>query len=380
MSAFALVLAAGTGSRMGLGRNKALADLSGMPIVCRSVAAFDGLVDGVLVVTGKADLAAVRALLPGIPVVEGGATRQQSVLCGLRALPEAVDLVLVHDAARPLVPADVIRRCLASTRAHGSGVASIPVKDTIKRADAEGLVRGTLNRQSLRAAQTPQGFHREALQRALEVMEERGTLCTDDAAAMEAMGMLVHWVEGDEINIKLTTPGDMALAQWLLGQKGANAVRMGHGMDAHRLVADRALVLCGVTIPHEKGLLGHSDADVATHALMDALLGAAALGDIGRHFPDSDPAYRGISSIALLERVVALLGRQGYAPSNVDVTIIAQRPKLAPHMPQMIACVAAALGLPEECVSIKATTTEGMGFEGEELGMSAHAVAVVAAI
>ncbi|MDR0929168.1 MAG: 2-C-methyl-D-erythritol 4-phosphate cytidylyltransferase [Oscillospiraceae bacterium] len=374
---WALVMAAGTGSRMGLGHNKALAELSGVPIVCRSVAAFEGLVDGVLVVTGAADLAAMRALLPGVPVAEGGATRQQSVLCGLRALPETAEWVLVHDAARPLVPAEVIRRCIDSTRAHGSGVASVPVKDTIKQADANGLVRATLDRQTLRAAQTPQGFSRSALQRALETMEARGLTCTDDAAAMEAMGAPVHWVEGDERNIKLTTPADMALAKVLLGEKGGNAVRMGHGMDAHRLTEGRALVLCGVNIPYEKGLLGHSDADVAVHALMDALLGAAALGDIGRHFPDTDPAYRGISSIALLEKVVALIRRQGYAPCNVDVTIVAQRPKLAPYMPEMIARVAAALGLPEDCVSIKATTTEGMGFEGEGLGMSAHAVATI---
>jgi len=231
-------------------------------------------------------------------------------------------------------------------------------------------------RASLYEAQTPQAFHARALRAAIEALEARGETVTDDAAAMEAAGESVRLVEGAYTNIKLTTPEDLAMAEWMLRGQSA-APRTGYGYDAHRLVEGRPLVLCGVEIPFEKGLLGHSDADVALHALMDALLGAACLGDIGRHFPDSDERYRGVSSALLLEQVRELLAEKGWAVESVDVTVVAERPKLKGYMERMCARTAEALKISPDRVNVKATTTEGMGFEGEGLGISAHATATI---
>ncbi|MCL1964590.1 MAG: 2-C-methyl-D-erythritol 4-phosphate cytidylyltransferase [Firmicutes bacterium] len=375
MSVWALIMAAGSGARMGLGHNKVLAPLAGMPVLARSAAAFNGLVDGKIIVTRAEDMEAVRAMLPSETVVRGGKTRQQSVLRGLEALPARAEIVLVHDAARPLVTRRVIERCIASARAHGSGVAGVPVKDTIKRVDSHGAVWETPPRAALRAAQTPQAFGVVTLRAAIEALEARGEIATDDAAAIEASGGTVYMVEGAETNLKLTTPEDLRMAEWMLGDGPRG--RVGHGYDAHRLVAGRPLILCGVTIPYEKGLLGYSDADVATHALMDALLGAAALGDIGCLFPDNDPAYKGISSMLLLRKVARLLREKGFSIGNADVTIVAQRPKLSPYRDAMVRAVAAALTIPPAAVNIKATTTEGLGFEGEGLGICAFAVSMI---
>lgn len=375
MSVWALLMAAGSGTRMGLKENKVFAAIGSVPILQRSVRAFEGEVDGVLVVARAEDMDAVHALVPDVPVVEGGATRQASVLCGLRALPQAADIVLVHDAARPFVDRETIRRCIEGVRRHGSGVAAVPVKDTIKQVRTDGSILGTPPRETLWIAQTPQAFHPAALRQALETLTARGDAVTDDASAMELTGQRVWLVEGTYANIKMTTPEDLAVAEGLLG--GLRPMRIGHGYDVHRLAQGRRLVLCGVEIPFDQGLLGHSDADVALHALTDALLGAAAMGDIGRHFPDSDPALEGADSAALLGRVRAMLSAQGFLPGNVDITIIAQRPKLAPYIEAMRASVAAVLDMPLRNVNVKATTSEGLGFEGEGRGISAHAVATL---
>ena len=258
-------------------------------------------------------------------------------------------------------------------RKYGSGVAATPVTDTIKRVGADDIVADTPPRGQLRAVQTPQGFSRALLCRAHAEIAQR---CTDDAALVEQLGVPVHLCPGSPHNLKLTTPEDIALAEFYL----SGMPRIGHGYDAHRLVEGRRFILGGVDIPHEKGLLGHSDADVLLHAIADALLGAAALGDIGRHFPDKDPQYEGISSLILLQKTAEILRNHGFAPMNIDATVIAQRPKLAPHIDQMRENIAAALSLSEEAVSVKATTSEHMGFEGEELGISAHAVAMICKI
>lgn len=378
MSVWAVIVAAGSGTRMRLAVNKALAPLVGKTVLERSLEAFEGLVDGAVVVYRTQEEQAVRALNLRARLARGGETRQDSVLSGLRALPEDAEIVLVHDAARPFVRRETIAACIESVRKYGSGVAAVPVTDTIKRAEQNGVVRETLPREQLWAMQTPQAFRTQELRRAIELLAARGESATDDARAMEACGYCVRLVESDGGNVKLTRPEDMELARLRLGEREAKTMqRIGHGYDAHRLVEGRKLILCGVEIPYEKGLLGHSDADVALHALMDALLGAAALGDIGGHFPDSDEKYRGISSLLLLKETARILAAQGAKPVNVDVTIIAQRPKLKPFMEQMRANVAQALELPLTRVSVKATTTEGMGFEGEGLGISAHAVALL---
>ena len=386
----AVIVAAGRGSRMGLGRNKVLAPLAGVPVIVRTVRAFEetGLFDGgIVVVTGEDDLPEMRALLArfgvGAALTLGGADRQESVYRGLQAVNPAADVIAIHDGARPLVTRAVIERTIKSAQRFGSGVAAVMLKDTVKRVDAEGVVVDTPRRDALRAVQTPQTFEARLIREAHARFAQGTERATDDAMLAEWAGRRVRLTEGDVENIKLTTPEDMLLAgQVILRREGrtkeeTNMLRSGHGYDVHRLVEGRKLILCGVEVPYTLGLLGHSDADVALHALMDALLGAAALGDIGRHFPDTDPAYAGADSGRLLDHVVSLLEQKGYAVGNVDVTIICQRPKLKDYIEQMRENVAAHLKVDPDCVNIKATTTEKLGFEGEGLGISSHAVACI---
>ena len=379
----AIVLAGGSGQRMGADCNKVLLSLAGEPVICRSVRAFLPFVDVLVLVCRAIDRDAIQKALESsgidaasIRFAEGGTDRQASVWNGLQALPEACDRVLIHDGARCLVDSATIRRVMTSVEQCGTGVAVIPVTDTIKVVNADDYVLSTPSRASLRAVQTPQGFLTslliEAHQQALQD-DYRGT---DDASLLEHMGHPVKLVEGNKRNIKLTTPEDMKMAASLL-EESIPDFRVGHGFDVHRLTEGRDLILCGVNVPHALGLLGHSDADVALHALMDAMLGALALGDIGQHFPDTDPKYKGISSMALLEHVVQLLDSHGAKVTNADITIAAQKPKLAPFIPVMRTNVAKVLDLPEQRVSVKATTTEHLGFEGREEGISATAVCMV---
>jgi len=351
-------------------------------VIVRAARAFVKLMDGLIVVARREDQTVIRAALDqaGIEarIVEGGDTRQASVWNGLCALPEACRYVLVHDGARCLVDEATICRVMESVENCGTGVAAVPCVDTIKRVDASELVAETPDREFLRAVQTPQGFAVPLLRKAHEAAQAEGWLGTDDASLVERYTGAVRLTLGDRRNIKLTTPEDMMMAEaFLLHELALPDLRVGQGYDVHRLVPERKLILCGVEVPHTLGLLGHSDADVALHALMDAMLGAMALGDIGRHFPDSDPAYKGISSMKLLEHVTALLRQHRARVTNADVTIVAQKPKLLPYIPQMRANVAAVLGLPVERVNVKATTTEKLAFEGREEGISAQAVCMV---
>ena len=378
---YAIILAGGSGSRMGAGCNKVLLTLGGEPVIQRSIRAFEGLVDGVVLVSREEDIPAMGAMLAksglAAVVVAGGATRQESVWNGLCALPEGVEHVLIHDGARCLVDEETIRRCKASVEVHGTGVAAVPVVDTIKQVGADGNVAATPDRSSLMAVQTPQGFRLPLIMKAHEAARQAGFTGTDDASLVERIGHPVRLTPGNRRNIKLTTPEDINMAEAFLNG-GLPSLRVGQGYDVHRLVEGRELILCGVTVPHTLGLLGHSDADVALHALMDAMLGAMALGDIGKHFPDTDERYRGISSMKLLEHVVALLAEHGARVTNCDVTIVAQKPKLLPYIPQMRQNVADALSLPLDRVNVKATTTERLAFEGREEGISAQAVCMVA--
>ena len=389
----AVIVAAGRGSRMGLDRNKVLYPLCGEPIVVRTVRAFTdcGLFDGgVVVVTGRDDMDEMRAMFDraGVAVravVEGGADRQESVFCGVRACDEQANIIAIHDGARPLVTRGVIARTIESAKTYGSGVAAVMLKDTIKRVDESGCVIDTPIRDTLRAVQTPQTFDAKLIREAHERFKsgnEAGLRATDDAMLAEWMGHTVRLTAGDVENIKLTTPEDMLLAGEVLVRRGeakkeGSTMRIGHGYDVHRLVEGRKLILCGVEIPHTVGLLGHSDADVAYHALTDALLGAAAMGDIGRHFPDTDPQYKGADSGKLLDHVMELIWAKGYVVGNVDVTIIAQKPKLKDYIETMRENIAAHLKVDLDCVNVKATTTEKLGFEGEMLGISTHAVACI---
>ncbi len=377
----AIILGGGSGQRMGAKCNKVLLPIAGKSMIVRSVEAFVPLVEQVVVVSREEDMPVMASELAqnglDVPMVSGGATRQESVWRGLQALSGQCGGVLVHDGARCLVTADVIQRCMVSVEKCGTGVAAVPVTDTIKTVSDANIALDTPNRASLRAVQTPQGFKVDLLRQAHEQAQRDGFLGTDDASLVERLGVPVQLTEGSRRNIKLTTPEDLLMAEAFFAEQALPALRVGQGYDVHRLVEGRPLILCGVTVPHTLGLLGHSDADVALHALMDAMLGAMALGDIGKHFPDTDEAYRGISSMLLLRHVVALLKAHHARVTNCDVTIVAQKPKLLPYIPQMRQNVADALELPLARVNIKATTTEKLGFEGEEKGISAQAVCMV---
>ncbi len=374
MSTWAIIAAAGAGTRMGGEKVKTLQMLAGRAVISHSVSQLRPFVGGIIIAAREQDIPAFEQALAhdgqqAERYVVGGRERRDSVEAALAALPEDCDLVLVHDGARPLVSAALIRRVIDSARLLGSGVPALPLTDTVKRVDQAGLCVETINREMLRSVQTPQGFRREIIEAAYA---EGVGPATDDASLVEQIGLPVHLVMGERENIKLTLPGDLERAQEML--QGHSLPRVGLGYDVHRLVEGRKLILCGVEIPHDRGLLGHSDADVATHALIDALLGAAGLSDIGSQFPDSEPAYKGISSLALLDKTLEKLVSQGFMPYNADISIAAQAPKLAPYVARMRQSLADAMGIPAARVSVKATTTEGLGFEGRGEGMSARAV------
>lgn len=378
---WAIVVAAGRGVRFGKPYNKVFHPLDGESILTRCLSALTkaNAYDGIVLVISQQDkeayseLASREGPYPLVrKIVFGGDTRQESVMNGLAALPSETKLVAIHDAARPFVSTALIRALNEAAAREGAAIPATPMTDTVKVMDSEGYAVQTPDRSTLCAVQTPQVFDLEKLMYAHRRAAEDHFPATDDASIYERyIGRVKVVMTPDcQENIKVTVQKDIRSGAFVMP-------RIGQGYDAHRLVEERDLILCGVKIPYEKGLLGHSDADVALHALMDALLGAAALGDIGRHFPDTDPQYKGISSLKLLEHVVKLLSSRGLAAVSVDVTIIAQRPKLKNYMDEMKQNVCTALSLPEDRVNIKATTTEGMGFEGEGLGISSQAVALL---
>ena len=379
----AVLVAAGSSTRMGF--DKLSFDLGGETVVQRSIRAFAEcpLVDEIVLVAGKnrefLEQQAAACQKP-VQVVPGGATRAESAKNGV--LAASGEIVAVHDAARPFVSEAVIEAALNAAALCGAAAPAVPVKDTVKtakRGDGKTVPEGcsvieTPDRSTLYAVQTPQCFDRAEYLAALEELDaEKARLVTDDCSLFELTGRAVQLTQGDYANYKITTREDLPRPE----QKEEHKMRIGHGYDVHRLVEGRKLILGGVEIPFEKGLLGHSDADVLAHAVMDAVLGAAALGDIGQHFPDNDPAYAGADSLELARHVARILSEHGYRVENIDATILCQRPKLAPHIPAMRANLAAAFGLPVEAVSVKATTEEHLGFTGEGLGIAAHAVALI---
>lgn len=355
--------------------------LAGRPLIGHALDTFRAhpAVSEIIIVVAAEETERARQFIAAGPsrvtekVVTGGAERRDSVWQGLQEVSAGTDIVLVHDAARPFISHRVIDACVAAVRHYGAAVVACPLADTVKRAAPEGFVEATLPREGLWGAQTPQGFRFPLLFDAYRRAVAEDWPVTDDAAVVERAGHRVHLVEGEVMNFKITRPEDLALAERL----ATGPPRTGIGYDVHRLVPDRPLVLGGVTIPHTTGLLGHSDADVVTHAIMDALLGAAALGDIGQHFPDSDPQFHGISSLQLLARVAEKIHQAGFVPVNVDAVIVAQAPKLAPFIEEMRGQLAMALTLPRETVSVKATTTEGLGFTGTGEGIAAYATVCI---
>lgn len=375
----AVIVAAGSATRM-QGIDKMLVPLAGVPVVLRSVRALaaSDCIDSLVIVTRTECMETLRTLCAEVSkpvtVVAGGASRPESVLAGLAALPEGTELAAIHDGARPLVTQAVIAEAVEAAERCGAAAPAVPVHDTIKQAE-NGLVRATPERKTLFAVQTPQVFDVKLLKTVLRAAMARGIALTDDCSAVEAAGKPVVLTQGCEENLKITTPVDLTLAEAIL--KRRKTMRIGHGYDVHRLTEGRRLILGGVEIPFERGLDGHSDADVLVHALMDALLGAAGLRDIGVLFPDNDPAYKNISSMLLLDRVMLTLEHAGYAVGNVDVTVLAQRPKLKDYIPVMRENLARAMKIPLDCVNIKATTEEGLGFTGSGEGIACHAVCLL---
>lgn len=385
---WAIVPAAGAGRRMGAAIPKQYLPLAGQALIVHTLNALlaDPRLSGVVVAISAEDewwpeVAVQCVTNKPLWVVAGGAERSQSVLNGLEALRERAhpdDWALVHDAARPcLSPADLERLFTELADDPVGGLLAVPLADTLKQADASGRVAATVDRSSLWRALTPQMFRLGRLRDALREALARGLTVTDEAAAMEAAGFAPRLIEGRADNLKVTRPEDLALAEFYLTRGSERVMRIGHGFDVHAFGPGEFITLGGVRIPHTHGLIAHSDGDVLLHALCDALLGAAGLGDIGQHFPDSSAEFCKIDSRILLRRVVALLQEQRLTVGNVDATIIAQAPRMAAHIAAMREGIAADLQIALERVNVKATTTERLGFTGRGEGIAVHAVALL---
>ena len=379
MHVSAIIAAGGRGSRFGSAQPKQLLTLGGAPILKRTVDVFlQGYPFDEVIVALPEELAAnPPSYLDDVMVVAGGARRQDSVANAFRHVAPSSQVIVIHDAARPLVTAALIERTVDAAYAHGAAIAALQARDTVKRGDASRIIRDTLPREEIFLAQTPQAFRVGVLRDAL-ALASSATDATDEAMLAEQAGHHVHLVDGDPRNLKITTPEDLEVAERLVGgATRAAALRIGNGYDLHRLVAGRPLILGGVTIPFDKGLEGHSDADAICHAVTDAILGAASAGDIGRHFPDADPAFKGANSIELLTRAVDVVRRAGYAIGNIDVVVIAQRPKLAPYVDAIRERLARALGIEASQVSVKGKTNEGVDSTGAGDAIAVHAVALI---
>ena len=340
-------------------------------------------IDEIIVVVRDCDIETVKILLDEYKItkltriVKGGATRQASVLNGINAASGR--FVFIHDAARPFVTPEQISEVVNETHRFGAAALGVPIKDTLKTVKKDGMISETVDRENKYSIQTPQGFEIEMIRAAHREAERKGVSVTDDCALAELSGASVKVVEGSSLNIKLTTPEDIILAEGILNSKKGETeqVRVGLGYDVHRLVKERELILGGIKIPYELGLLGHSDADVLLHSIMDAMLGAAALGDIGTHFPDTDEKWRGADSCMLLAAVRNILKENGFSVVNIDATIIAQKPKLADFIPHMREKISEVLEISAACVSVKATTTEKLGFCGRGEGIAAEAICMI---
>ncbi len=387
----AILAAAGRGTRLGAAAPKQMLALGDRTILQRSfeiVEAHDQIHE--IVIALPPDLAAapppylVSARKP-VRVVDGGSRRQDSVANAFRQISNAATVIVVHDAARPFASADLFSRVIEAAAKGGAAIAALQASDTVKEATAAPGVRiaaRTLVRESIYLAQTPQAFTRLVLEDAIELSRRSTGTATDEASLAEQAGHPVRLVDGESSNIKITTQRDLDVSNALLGigeagSEGRSVTRVGIGYDLHRLEAGRPLIIGGVRIPHETGLAGHSDADVLCHAVTDAILGAAAAGDIGQHFPDTDPRWKGADSIELLKGAAAIARAGGYAVVNVDAVIIAERPKLAAHVPSMRANLAQAMGVDISAVSVKGKTNEKVDALGRNEAIAVHAVAMV---
>ncbi|MDR3363519.1 MAG: 2-C-methyl-D-erythritol 2,4-cyclodiphosphate synthase [Clostridiales Family XIII bacterium] len=390
-----IIAAGGAGTRFGADAPKQFLDVGGQSMLAAAARPFvrlgyadelvfavpDGFIEqtrklmadelGAIWAGGQGGMQILHAEAAGrhikLRAICGGEDRAASVRAGLEAASVREGLVLIHDAARPFVSEALIERVLEAANACGAAVPAVPIRDTVYIAGADSYASEIPDRAKLRAVQTPQGFDFALISAAHERALQDGIFVTDDGMPVLAAGGRVSLVDGDLANIKITRADDLPEA----------GLRVGAGFDAHRFAEGRPLILGGVEIPFEKGLAGHSDADVLTHALMDAILGALCEGDIGKLFPDADPAYEGVSSLKLLGEVTALMRARGYGLGNADLTLVCERPRMAPYREEVTQKLAAALGTAPENVSLKATTTEKLGFAGREEGIAAEAVVLL---
>jgi 2-C-methyl-D-erythritol 4-phosphate cytidylyltransferase/2-C-methyl-D-erythritol 2,4-cyclodiphosphate synthase len=386
MSVAAIVAAGGQGRRLGGATPKQFVEIGGRTMLERTLDVFiaHSSIDEIVVVLpadGPRPASLADSVKP-VKVVAGGDRRQDSVAAGFSAIGDQVDVVVVHDAARPFVDAATIDRTIEGARRSGAAIAALRASDTVKEVDPQNpdRVARTLPRESIWLAQTPQAFARDVLGDAIR-LGQAGGIGTDEAALAEQAGHTVLLVEGNAQNIKITTEADLSYARALLNDQRGEGIelglRIGTGYDSHRLVEGRRLILGGVLIPYSMGLKGHSDGDALCHAITDAVLGAAALGDIGRHFPDTDPQWRDANSLALLQHAVTLARDAGYTVANVDAVVVAERPALAPHVDRIRTRLAEVLRVDTGAVSVKGKTNEGMGETGRGEGIAVHAVALL---
>ena len=379
-SCIALIVAAGRGHRMGGDIPKQYQTLAGRPVLrhCLARLLCHPEISGVRVVIHPDDRPLYEMAVKGLtlpPPVSGGATRQQSIYLGLKALEqEAPDLVLLQDGARPFPDFDTVSRVITALDDHAGAIPALPVSDTLKRGK-NGTIVETVDRQELWRAQTPQGFHFRTILDAHETVKDMEL--TDDASVLEYSGKPVSLVFGNEDNLKITTPDDLLRAERLCASVGTGEIRTATGFDVHRLGTGKNVILCGHAIPHSHSLEGHSDADVALHALTDAILGCLSAGDIGLHFPPSDSQWKGASSDRFLKYAAALVSARGGCIMHVDVTILCETPKIGPHRAAMIRSLADMLNISSDSVSVKATTTEKLGFTGRSEGIAAQATASI---
>lgn len=397
----AIIPTSGLGERLSSSGGKAFVRIAGQPLIAHTLAIFQQCpeIDYIVLVARPSDIDPIQSLVDErhitkvTSIVPGGSTRQDSVRNGLNAVPPDCDIIAIHDGARPLVSTEIVRASIEAARKHGGAVAAVPVIDTIKVSNKAGFVASTPDRHQLFAVQTPQTFRTRLIKAAYQLAFEDGYSGTDDASLVEHMGNDVAIVSGSYDNIKVTVPRDILLAEAIMQgscvlqhrdtktggkQESMTSIRVGHGYDIHRFAPGRRLFLGGIEFPGEDGLLGHSDADVLLHAVADAVLGAAAAKDIGHHFPDTDSTYKDASSLDLLATVGRLVTQLGWQVANIDVTLIAQRPKVAKYAQSMCENIASALTISPDCVNVKATTAEGLGDIGQGLGIECHAVALLA--
>lgn len=386
----AIIAAAGAGTRFGGPLPKVYLDLCGQPVLAWSLQAFDVVSQVTHIVVAAApehlqratDISLQAGLTTDWTVVAGGVRRQDTVRAALDAADEREpDIVCIHDGARPLVTPDIITAGIEQCQRRGASVACVPLTDTVKVFAENDSVAETLDRQRLRAIQTPQTFKFDLIREAHEHAVREQIEGTDDGALVEACGYPVFAAAGARENLKVTEPEDLAYAEWMLrrrmGLADSASIRVGHGYDLHRLAKGRRLVLCGVELDYDRGLMGHSDGDAALHAVADAILGATGLQDIGHQFPDTAPEFKDADSGMLLAQIVRMAAGAGWAIGNVDLTIIAQEPRISPYHDCMVGVLANILGVPASHVSVKATTNEGVGPVGEGVAIACHAVVTI---